>query len=146
MKKAISALIVDDDPLVANSNAEILAEAGYEIVGVAGDSEQALRCARELKPDIAILDIDLGPGRDGIETAAMIRAFSQTAILFVSGQLDTATKNRIAALPGAKFLQKPFWPESLLRAATETLAPRNPPPEEPAGGAKSRRRSSAASD
>lgn len=123
MNKTISALVLDDDLLVASSNADILAEAGYGVVGVAASSEEALRLVREQKPDIAILDIDLGAGRrDGIETAVMIRSFSQTAILFVSGQLDAQTQSRVAALPGAKFLQKPFWPESLLRAVKEVLA------------------------
>lgn len=131
MKTAIRALIVDDDSLVANSNAEILAEAGYHIVGISGGSDEALRYARELKPDIAILDINLGMGRDGIETAEIIRSFSHTAILFVSGQLDATTQNRVAAFRGAKFLQKPFWPESLLRAAHEVLASRTPPPADP---------------
>ena len=65
----IRVLIADDQPLVrAGLSALLGAEPDIEVVGVASDGSQALVMARELRPDVACLDIRM-PGRDGISVA-----------------------------------------------------------------------------
>lgn len=122
MNRAKRVIILDDENLVATSNADILAEAGYDVVGVASRAEAALAQARSSPPDLAVLDINLKAERDGIDAALALREICNPAILFVSGQLDADTRARVAAMPWASFLLKPFWPESLIRAAKDALA------------------------
>ena len=51
----------------------MLTEEGFDVVGEAGDGEQAVRLARELRPDLVIMDVKM-PKKDGIEAAAEIVA------------------------------------------------------------------------
>src|ERR1700758_5641835 len=62
-------LIVEDDLLVAAQIETALTEAGFDIVGVAATSEEALELANTDRPDLAIMDIKLAGVRDGIDTA-----------------------------------------------------------------------------
>ena len=61
--------IVDDEPLARERLRKMLAEfPGYEVVGEAGDGEQALALIREQQPDLVLLDIRM-PGKDGLQVA-----------------------------------------------------------------------------
>lgn len=68
---AIRILIVDDDAGFLGLAAELLAERGFEVLGEAMDSAQALAAALRECPDAILLDINL-PGRDGFATAAAL--------------------------------------------------------------------------
>ncbi len=76
MKQEISVLIVDDHPLLRRGLCDVIGQsARFKIVGEASDGEEALRQCGILKPDIAIIDIDM-PRLNGLET---IRALRQRA-------------------------------------------------------------------
>jgi DNA-binding NarL/FixJ family response regulator len=62
-------LIVEDDYLVALELEHRLIEAGFDVVGVAGSADEAVTSAASNRPDVAIMDIRLGNGRDGIDAA-----------------------------------------------------------------------------
>jgi DNA-binding NarL/FixJ family response regulator len=64
-------LIVDDDTSFLGLVAELLAERGFDVLGKAMDSTQALAATIRERPDGILLDINL-PGRDGFETAAAL--------------------------------------------------------------------------
>jgi DNA-binding NarL/FixJ family response regulator len=78
-------LIVDDHPLVRRGVADLLAkEAGWEICGDASDGAQAFEKARDLNPDLILLDISM-PDGSGLETAQRIRReFPHVKILMMS--------------------------------------------------------------
>jgi diguanylate cyclase (GGDEF)-like protein len=83
-------------------------EGDYEVSSLAAGDE-ALEAARELPPDLALLDLHL-PGLDGLEVLAALRADPQTAevpVILVSGRADDATRVRALDLGAADFLQKP---------------------------------------
>lgn len=62
-------VIVDDEPLARERLRRLLAELpGYEVVGEAGDGDQALRLVAEIQPDLVLLDIRM-PGTDGLQVA-----------------------------------------------------------------------------
>jgi two-component system, response regulator PdtaR len=84
-------LVAEDEAIIRLDLAEMLGEAGYEVVGQAGDGEQAVEMARSLRPDVAILDVKM-PVMDGISAAeeigkericpvVMLTAFSQTELV-----------------------------------------------------------------
>ena len=65
-------VIVDDEPLARERLRRLLAEfPGYEVVGEAGDGDQALALVRETNPDLVLLDIRM-PGTDGLQVARVL--------------------------------------------------------------------------
>ena len=59
-------LVAEDEALIRLDLVEMLKEEGYQVVGEAGDGQEAVRLAEELRPDLVILDIKM-PKMDGIE-------------------------------------------------------------------------------
>jgi len=117
-------LIVEDEALVALYTRELLEDAGYEVVGIAPTGLAALSMASVAPPYLALVDIRIPGGMDGIATAAQLRAQHGTGIIFVSGTLDAATLERTRPLEPHACLQKPVRPENLLATvARATGAP-----------------------
>ena len=69
----MSVLIVDDHPSFRGTARALLEEEGFEVVGEAENGTGALRAAKELQPDVVLLDVQL-PDFDGFEVAARLRA------------------------------------------------------------------------
>lgn len=114
-------LVVEDEALVAMATAQLLEDAGYEVVGMAADSRQALRLAEDERPDLVLMDIRLRGGDDGVATAAQIRQQLGLPILYVSAHGDSATLARAAQTDPAGFLGKPHTTDELLRAVGRAL-------------------------
>jgi DNA-binding response OmpR family regulator len=112
---AARALVVDDDPGLLGLLERLLELDDLEVTAVAS-GEEALAVAREERPDLAILDVNL-PGLSGYEVCRALReAYGPTLpILFVSGA-RTEPYDRVAGLLlGADdYLVKPFAPDELL--------------------------------
>ena len=64
-------LIADDESIIRLDLREMLTNLGYLVVGEAGDGQSAVNMARELKPDLVIMDIRM-PNLDGIEAAKIL--------------------------------------------------------------------------
>lgn len=73
MNTNVRVLIVDDHALVRAGLRTALRDAGFEVAGEASDGPEALATARELQPDVMVVDIGL-PGMDGIELTRAVRA------------------------------------------------------------------------
>ena len=109
-------LLVDDDPLVRASLAEVLSESGYE-VAEAADGNDGLEVLENLSFDLVVLDI-LMPNRDGLETIRVIREkWAALPVLAISGGDRTGSCDhlRMAAAFGADdMMAKPFHSSDLL--------------------------------
>jgi DNA-binding NarL/FixJ family response regulator len=80
----IRVLLADDQGLVRAGFRMILrAEADIEVVGEAGDGEQAVACARETNPDVVLMDIRM-PGVDGVEATRRITASPGPRVLVLT--------------------------------------------------------------
>ena len=75
----VRVLLVDDHPVMRDGLQQLLERTGeFEVVGHAGDGEEAERMARELVPDLVIMDV-LMPRRDGIEACREIMDACRTS-------------------------------------------------------------------
>ena len=81
----IRIIIADDHKVVCEGTRELLQKAeDFEVVGLAGDGEEAVKLVKDLKPDVAILDVAM-PRLSGIEATKQIRAISpSTAVLILT--------------------------------------------------------------
>jgi response regulator NasT len=64
-------VVAEDEALIRLDIVEMLAEAGFEVVGQAADGEEAVRLAEELRPDVVVMDVKM-PVLDGISAAERI--------------------------------------------------------------------------
>jgi DNA-binding NarL/FixJ family response regulator len=78
-------LIIDDHPLFREGIKSLIARnPGFEVVGEAGNGRKGLRMAKELKPDLVVMDISL-PDKSGIDLTRDIRShLSETRVIIVS--------------------------------------------------------------
>ena len=119
---SVSVLIVEDEPIVAAHQAAIMQEAGFKVVASTCDAETALVAADEVPPDVAIVDVRLAGGIDGITVGRELRRRHGTAIVFVTGQLEQAVR-QIHDI-GAVFVGKPFADLEVLGAVQDALRQR----------------------
>lgn len=92
-----------------------------EVVGEAANGEEAVRCCRDLRPDVVTIDVHM-PVLDGFEAVQKIRSeFSSIKILAVSSDLQEASIERMLAAGASGYVLKDFLHEELVFAA-ETVA------------------------
>ncbi|KMS93184.1 MULTISPECIES: response regulator [unclassified Streptomyces] len=117
----IKVLVVDDQFLIRAGLVGLLdAASGFEVVGEAGDGEQAVRLAAETRPDVVLMDIRM-PGVNGIEATGRILAEATDrpprVLVLTTFDLDEYVYGALRA--GASgFLLKDSGPERLLAAVT----------------------------
>lgn len=80
----VRVLIVDDHPIWRNGAARDLAEAGYEVVGTAGDGAQALRVAAATRPEVIVLDLHLLDMSGAEVTRQLLTASPEVRVLMLS--------------------------------------------------------------
>jgi two-component system, response regulator PdtaR len=124
-------LIVEDEALVAMEIEDLLEELGAEVVGNAGDAEEAVRLAETLRPDCATMDIRLRGQRDGISVATEIYRRLGIRSVFVTAHGDADTQSRAADACPIGWLSKPVTRERLAKALRRV---EGDDPEEPGGG------------
>ncbi|WP_434617358.1 response regulator transcription factor [Arthrobacter sp. A5] len=109
----IRALVVDDEASLADLMRMGLRMAGWDVV-VAHDGNQAIKTAREFRPEVLVLDVML-PGVDGVELLGKIRTFAPgVPALFLTAK-DTV-EDRVTGLAagGDDYVTKPFSMEEVL--------------------------------
>lgn len=107
-------LIVDDAAFMRNMIRDILVKNGFEVVGEAGNGNEAIRLFEELKPDIVTMDIVM-PMKSGIEATREIVAKHPDARVVMCSALGQETLVMEAMDVGAKdFIVKPFKEDQVL--------------------------------
>ncbi|HYO37790.1 MAG TPA: response regulator transcription factor [Geodermatophilus sp.] len=112
-----SVLLVDDEPLVRVGFSMVLeAQEDLAVVGQAGDGARAVALARELRPDVVVMDVRM-PGVDGVEATRRIVAEGLPSRVLVLTTFDLDEYAFAALRAGASaFLLKNAEPAELLRA------------------------------
>jgi CheY-like chemotaxis protein len=111
-------LLVEDQRLAAADLAVQLKSFGYRIVGFATTGVEAIAKARELEPNLVLMDIHLEGEMDGTEAASRIRESSRCAIVFLTAFADLATLERAKLAEPGGYVVKPASPVEL-RCAVE---------------------------
>jgi len=114
-------VIADDESLIRMDLREMLTNLGYLVVGDVGDGRSAVNLAKELRPDIVIMDIKM-PDMDGIEAARILTEERIAPVLLLSAysQQELVTKAREAGVAG--YLVKPFRESDLTPAIEVALS------------------------
>jgi DNA-binding response OmpR family regulator len=113
------ALVVDDSPEILQLVASALRRDGFE-VREAASGDQALTLAREVEPDLVVLDLMM-PGIDGIETCRRLREFSRAYVIMLTARADEADKLVGLAIGADDYVTKPFSPRELVARARAML-------------------------
>ncbi len=115
-------MVVEDEFLVADYICSVLEDAGYPVVGSASNAAEATVLLQASRPALALLDIRLAGGDDGITLAGRLReAVPNLAVVFLTGSGDPETRRRATAVAPGAFLQKPVSPEALVNAVRAAL-------------------------
>jgi response regulator NasT len=105
--QALRIVVAEDEALIRMDLVEMLREEGYDVVGEAGDGDQAVRLARDLRPGLVMMDIKM-PGTDGLEAARAIAGerIAPVVMLTAFSQRELVEQARDAG--AMAYLVKPF--------------------------------------
>ncbi|HET9873831.1 MAG TPA: response regulator [Propionibacteriaceae bacterium] len=120
-QRSTRVLVAEDEVLIRLDLVEMLTEEGYEVVGQAGDGEQAVALATELRPDLVVMDVKM-PRLDGISAAERIAAerIAPVVMLTAFSQRDLVDRARQAG--AMAYVVKPFGKADLIPAIEIAVA------------------------
>jgi DNA-binding response OmpR family regulator len=105
-------LVVDDELALADLVGSYLTRDGFE-VSMAGDGRQAIAQARQVDPDVMVLDLGL-PVIDGVEVCRVVRTFSDCYIIMLTARTEEIDKLIGLSVGADDYLTKPFSPRELI--------------------------------
>lgn len=108
-------LVAEDEALIRLDLVELLTGEGYEVVGEAGDGEQALSMARELEPDLVVMDVKM-PKMDGISAASVIADERIAPVVMLTAFSQRELVERAREAGAMAYVVKPFTPAELIPA------------------------------
>ena len=112
---SIRVVIAEDEAIIRLDLRETLEEEGYEVIGEAGRGDVALELIRELKPDLAILDVKM-PGMDGLEVARMVGDEKICGVLVLTAFSQREIIEQARDAGALAYLVKPFQKSDLIPA------------------------------
>jgi two-component system, response regulator PdtaR len=114
-------IIADDESLIRMDLREMLTNLGYLVVGEVADGRSAVNQARELRPDVVIMDIKM-PDMDGIEAAKVLTEERIAPVVLLSAYSQRELVQRAREAGVVAYLVKPYREEELSPAIEVALA------------------------
>lgn len=112
----ISVLLVEDNPLHQEQIYLHLQNSAFSIVDIISESEKVMPSVIRNKPDVIIMDIDLGEGDDGIKLSKEIDRLFSTPVIFATARTDHDTLKKALQILPVSYLVKPVTKENLVAA------------------------------
>jgi len=112
---SIRVVIAEDDAIIRLDLKETLQEQGYEVVGETGRGDEAVTLVKDLKPDLAILDIKM-PGTDGLEVARLVTEERICGVLILTAFSQREVVEQARDAGALAYLVKPFQKSDLIPA------------------------------
>lgn len=106
MKKQI--LVVENERIVAEDIKKTLNNLGYDVSGIASSGEEAVKKAKELNPDLALMDIVLEGNMDGIDAAGQIYSSLGIPVVYLTAYADEERLQRVKISEPFGYILKPF--------------------------------------
>ena len=122
---SLRCVIVDDNAGFLDAARVLLEQEGLEVVGVATTGQEALRVLRELRPDVTLLDVDLGE-ESGFDVARLIvdaRDVGSGHVILISAHAEEDLADMIAGSPAIGFLGKPSLSAAQIKGLVEAVGP-----------------------
>ena len=113
-------LIVEDEALFAMYLEMLVVELGHEVCAVAASARDAIVCASTHHPDVALMDIRLARESSGLDAARELHARHGLRCIFLSGNLDEATRNAVLSCEPVAFVGKPIVPISVATSLSKS--------------------------
>lgn len=114
-------VVAEDEPLIRLDVIETLTDAGFEVVGEAGDGETAVKLAIEHEPDLCVLDVKM-PTMDGLTAAEHILKEVSCAVVMLTAFSQTELVEKASEAGAMAYLVKPFTPADLIPAIEIALS------------------------
>jgi len=111
-------MVVDDEAVITTQLEERLQSMEYDVVGTASSAEESVSMARELCPDLILMDIVMKGELDGIDAARMIKAYLDIPVIFLTAYAEDKFIKRAMEVEPFGYIVKPFR-ESEIRANIE---------------------------
>ncbi len=103
-------MIVEDEAVIALGLAQRLTEMGYDVIGTFHSGEAALENARDLQPDIVLMDIMMPGDLDGIDAAKILREDLGIPVIFLTAYSEDKFIERAKLVEPYGYLVKPIRP------------------------------------
>jgi putative two-component system response regulator len=100
-------MVVEDEGIIAHDIARQLKDIGYDVVAIAFSGEAAVEKAKEVHPDLVLMDIVLTGKMDGIEAAEKIKATSDIPVVYLTSYADEKTFSRAKISDPSGYVLKP---------------------------------------
>ncbi len=117
----IRLIIADDESIIRMNLKETLVGLGYLVIGEAGDGVSVINLARELRPDLVLMDIKM-PKLDGIQAAKVLTQEKIAPVLLLTAYSDRDLVDRAKEAGVVNYIVKPFRDAELLPAIEIALA------------------------
>ena len=114
-------VVAEDEALIRLDIVAMLREAGYDVVGVAGDGEEAVRLAEEHRPDLVVMDVKM-PVLDGISAAERIAGARVAPVVLLTAFSQRELVERARDAGAMAYVVKPFSSADLLPALEIALS------------------------
>ena len=114
-------VVAEDEALIRLDLVEMLTEEGYQVVGQAGDGEQAVALATEHQPDLVVLDVKM-PKLDGISAAEQITEARIAPVVMLTAFSQRELVDRATKAGAMAYVVKPFSKSDLLPAIEIAIA------------------------
>ncbi|GAA3023192.1 two component transcriptional regulator, LuxR family [Actinokineospora globicatena] len=119
-ERAISVMVVDDHPIWRDGVARDLSERGFEVRATAGDAPSAVRIARVVRPDVVLMDLNLGAGSGVDATREITAELAETKVLVLSASGEHSDVLEAVKAGASGYLVKSASAEELVDAVGRT--------------------------
>lgn len=120
--RSLAVMVVEDEALIAMDLTMQVEDAGHRVVATAKEADDAVRKAEATRPDVVLMDLRLARGSSGMDAARRMYETWRLRCVFLSGNLNPATREALLAVEPYAMLSKPVLGTQLtdaLRAAVE---------------------------
>jgi two-component system, response regulator PdtaR len=114
-------VVAEDEAIIRLDVVEILRDAGFDVVGEAGDGEAAVRLAEEMRPDLVVMDVKM-PVLDGISAAEKIGKAGIAPVVLLTAFSQKELVERARDAGAMAYVVKPFSADDLLPAIEIALS------------------------